>query len=278
MSPPGSPRVLVLVLTWNHRALTEACLDSVLKLEGPPADVLVVDNASTDDTVPALAARYGDRITIVRNQRNLLFAGGINVGLQRALDGGYDAVLLLNNDVVLDPGMLRELIAALATDDRIAAAGPKIYYFDEPERLWFAGGVMSLWRGWSHHRGLRELDRGQYDTPVDVDYLTGCAFLVRTAAVRDVGLLDTGYSMYAEDADWCFRARARGWRLLYAPRARLWHRVSASAGATSSFKMRRRIASQWRFLRRHARWYHWFAIPFGTVAEAVRVLSVLRRG
>jgi GT2 family glycosyltransferase len=276
-APASEPRLLVLVLTWNGRALTEACLDSVLRLEGPPRDVLVVDNASTDDTVPALAARYGDRITVLRNAQNLLFAGGINLGLHRALDGGYDAVLLLNNDVVLDPAMVRELLAVLAQDERIAAVGPKIYYFDQPNVLWFAGGEMPLWRGWSRHRGLRQTDRGQHDVACDVDYLTGCAFLVRAAALRDVGLLDPGYSMYAEDADWSFRARERGWRLVYAPRARMWHRVSASAGAHSGFKMKRRIASQWRFLRRHARWYHWLAIPFGTVAEAVRVLGVLLR-
>jgi len=271
------PRVVVLVLTWNGRELTEACLDSVLRLEGPAGDVLVVDNASSDDTPTALAARYGDRIELVRNDRNLMFAGGMNIGLQRAIDAGYEFVLLLNNDVVLDPGMARELMAALASDARIAAAGPKIYYFDRPDVLWFAGGALSLWRGWSRHRGLRETDRGQYDASCDVDYLTGCALMVRTAALRDVGLFDTGYSMYAEDADWSFRARARGWRLVYAPRARLWHRVSASAGPRSAFKMKRRLASQWRFLRRHARWYHWIAIPFGTLAEAVRVIGVLLR-
>jgi GT2 family glycosyltransferase len=271
----SSPRILILILTWNGRELTEACLDSVLRLEGPACDVLVVDNASSDDTVAALAARYGDRIAVVRNERNLMFAGGMNVGLQRAIDAGYEFVLLLNNDVVLDAAMARELAAALDADARIAAAGPKIYYFDRPDLLWFAGGELSLWRGWSRHRGLRATDRGQYDVSCDVDYLTGCALMVRTAALRDVGLLDTGYSMYAEDADWSFRARARGWRLVYAPRARLWHRVSASAGARSTFKMKRRIASQWRFLRRHARWYHWLVIPFGTLAEAIRVFGVL---
>jgi GT2 family glycosyltransferase len=111
-----------------------------------------------------------------------------------------------------------------------------------------------------------------------VDYLTGCAFLVRSQALRDVGLLDTGFAMYAEDADWCFRAREQGWRLVYAPGARMWHRVSATAGAMSGFKIRRRIASQWRFLRRHARWYHAFTIPFGTLFEALRVGRLVLRG
>jgi GT2 family glycosyltransferase len=273
----NSPRVLVLVLTWNGRALTEACLDSVLHMDGPPFDVLVVDNASTDGTPAALCARYGPRITVQENAHNLLFAGGMNAGLERALDAGYDYVLLMNNDVVADRGMLQALLAAAAADPRIAAVGPKIYFFDQPEIIWFAGGELSLWRGWPRHLGLRERDRGQHDAPRDVDYLTGCAFLVRRSALAEVGLFDTGFAMYAEDADWSFRARARGWRLVYAPQARLWHRVSASAGARSWYKIRRRTASQWRFLRRHARWYHALVIPFGTLAEALRVSWVMSR-
>jgi GT2 family glycosyltransferase len=123
----------------------------------------------------------------------------------------------------------------------------------------------------AHHRRLREADRGQHDVEREVDYLTGCAYLVRTAALRDVGLFDPGYAMYAEDADWSFRARERGWRLVYAPAARMWHHVSASSGARSWFKVRRRFRSQLRFLARHARWYHKLTIPFGTLAEALRV-------
>ena len=275
MTPPPAPRVLVLVLAWNGRAVTEACVESYLALDYPRFDILVVDNASSDDTVAALRARFGARIQLLCNTSNLLFAGGMNVGLQRALDAGYEAVLLSNNDVVVDPRLLGELVSALGSHPRVAATGPKIYFFDRPEVLWFAGGDLPLWRGWSRHRGIREMDRGQHDTSRDVDYLTGCAFLVRREALADVGLLDTGYEMYAEDADWCFRARERGWRLVYAPRARLWHRISASAGARSWFKVRRRLRSQMRFLRRHARWYHWLTIPWCTAAELGRAAWML---
>jgi hypothetical protein len=255
--------------------VTEACIESYLALDYSNFDILVVDNASTDDTVASLRARFGERIEVLCNDRNLLYAGGMNVGLQRALDMGYDAVLLSNNDVVADPGLLRELAAALGQDPRIAAAGPKIYFFDRPDVLWFAGGELPLWRGWSRHRGIRETDHGQHDAQRVVDYLTGCAFLVRREALADVGLFDPGYAMYAEDADWCFRARERGWRLVYAPGARLWHRVSASAGARSWFKVRRRLRSQLRFLRRHARWYHWLTIPWCTAGEMARAAWML---
>lgn len=266
-----APAVLVVVLTWNGREDTLACVESVLALDYPRFRLLVIDNASSDGTAEALQQRFGHRIEILRQKENLLYAGGMNAGLEQARQAGTEFVLLLNNDIVLDPGMLAALVRAAAADERVAAASPKIYYHSRPDRLWFAGGELSLWRGWPHHRGLRQIDRGQHDRSYDADYLTGCALLLRTAVVGEVGLLDTGYAMYAEDADWCLRARQRGYRLRYVPEARLWHKVSASAGARSLFKIRRRMRSQLRLLRRHARWYHWLTIPWYTAFEAVRV-------
>jgi GT2 family glycosyltransferase len=227
LGTPAPPRILVLILTWNGRALTEVCVESVLQQTGPRFDVLVVDNASTDGTAAALQERFGDHIEVLVTDRNLLFAGGMNAGLERALVQGYDWVLLMNNDTRVDPGMLAALLDAATADPRIAAVGPKIYFWDPPDVLWFAGGELPLWRGWSRHRGLRERDRGQHDTARDVDYLTGCAFLVRRSRRCAMWVSSTpAFAMYAEDADWCFRAREQGWRLVYAPGARMWHRVS----------------------------------------------------
>lgn len=269
--PEPLPRVLAIVLTWNGRDDTLACVESLLGIDYPRFEILVVDNASTDGTIDALGARFDGRIRMHRNDRNLLFAGGMNTGLEIALREGYDFALLLNNDTRFDPGLIRALVAAAVADAHIAATGPKIYYTDPPDVLWFAGGELSLWRGWSRHRGLRQKDRGQHDVPAAADYLTGCCMLLSTAALAEVGLLDPGYAMYAEDADWCLRARARGYRLMYAPAARMWHRVSASTGARSAYKIRRRLRSQLRLLARHARWYHWLTIPVFTAAEALRV-------
>jgi GT2 family glycosyltransferase len=277
LRPSAQPRVLVVVLTWNGRDDTLGCVQSIVELRYEPFGVLVVDNASSDGTHDAVRERFGERVEVLRNDANLLFAGGMNVGLARAVRDGYDYALILNNDVVLDPGMLDALVDTAAQDATIAAVGPKIFYADPSDTLWFAGGELQLWRGWSRHRGIRQRDRGQFDTSGDVNYLTGCAMLMRCKALTDVGLLDTGFAMYAEDADWCFRARARGHRLVYAPAARVWHRVSASAGQRSWYKMRHRLASQVRFLARHARWYHWLTIPFFTLLEAVRVGWVVVR-
>ena len=271
------PNVLVVVLTWNGRDDTLACVQSTLQSRYAPFDVLVVDNASHDGTREALRDRFGDRIAVLRNDSNLLFAGGMNVGLERAVRDGYDFALILNNDVLLDSAMLGSLVEVAMQDTRIAAVGPKIFYAAPDDVLWFAGGELDLWRGWSRHRGIRRRDEGQFDQAADVDYLTGCAMLIRCAVLADVGLLDPGYAMYAEDADWCFRARACGYRVVFSPAGRMWHRVSASAGARSWYKMRRRLASQLRFLARHASWYHWLTIPVFSIVEFVRVAVLLAR-
>ena len=266
-----SERVLVIILTWNARAETESCVESVLQLDHDSFDTLVIDNDSQDGTTEALQQRFGDRILLQGNSSNLLFAGGMNVGLAYALSHDYDSVLMLNNDVLVDPGMLRELLAVLRSANDIAAVGPKIFYVEPADTLWFAGAEMNLWKGWPRHRGLRQKDTGAFDRTEAVDYLTGAAILFRREALEQVGQLDVAYGMYAEDADWCFRARQAGFRVVYAPKARMWHHVSAAAGAASSFKIKMRTRSQFRFLRKHASWYHWLTIPFGTLAEFARV-------
>ena len=264
-------RVLVIILTWNTRSETESCVESVLQLDHDRFDVLVIDNDSRDDTVEALTRRFGDRVMLQRNASNLLFAGGMNVGLRYGLAHNYDFILMLNNDILVDPGMLRELLKVAHGSDDIAAVGPKIFYVEPPDVLWCAGGELSLWKGWPRHRGLRQKDSAAFDAVRDVDYLTGAAILLKRQALESVGLLDTGFAMYAEDADWAFRARAAGFRLLYAPAARMWHHVSAAAGAHSLFRIRRRMRSQFRFLRKHAHWYHWLTIPLVTLREYARV-------
>jgi hypothetical protein len=145
--------------------------------------------------------------------------------------------------------------------------------------IWFAGGKMSLFGKGSRHIGIRQKDRGQYDRTQDVDYITGCALMIRRTVIEQIGLLDEAYPMYNEDSDWCFRARKAGFRVVYTPSGRLWHKVSVSAGGQLSvFKIRNRLRSQWIFLKKYARWYHWLVMPFGGVMELGRILGLIVLG
>jgi len=278
------PQVFILLVTWNGREDTLACLHSLQNITYPQHDIVLVDNASSDGTVEAVREAFPG-VHLIANPENRRFAHANNQALEFALQRGADYVLLLNNDTEVAPDFLEPLVQHAESDAGIAMVGPKIYYHQPPDRLWFAGGGISLWRGKIWHYGLRETDRGQWDTPRDVDYLTGCCLLARRACVERIGLLDTGYFMYAEDADWCMRAHRAGFRVVYEPKSRVWHKISSSSGGQqvpgglTAFKAYHRVRSMLRFFRRWARWYHWLSIPLGMAAEFVSVaVRLLRAG
>jgi GT2 family glycosyltransferase len=246
----------VVVLSWNGAALTLDTLRSLAACRVPEAwrlRTLVVDNASTDGSPERVRAEFPD-VELIALAENRRFAGGNNEGLRRALDGGADAVMLLNNDVVADPKMIEKLLGALDEQPAAGAAAPLIYFAPPSDRIWYGGGRCQPWLAHSSHRGLRQRDLGQYRSIEDTGYLTGCCLLATAEAWRKVGLLDERYFIYAEDADWCLRARAAGFRLLFVPTARLWHRVSASSGGgMSPWKVYQRLRANVTMWARHAR-------------------------
>jgi GT2 family glycosyltransferase len=224
-----------VVLSWNGAALTLDTLRSLAACHVPESwrlRTLVVDNASTDGSPQRVRDEF-PAVELLALGENRRFAGGNNEGLRHALDAGADAVMLLNNDVVADPKLLEKLLAALEEQPGAGAAAPLIYFAPPSDRIWYGGGRCHPWLAHSSHRGLRERDHGQYRSIEDTGYLTGCCLLATAEAWKKVGLLDERYFIYAEDADWCLRARAAGYRLLFVPTARLWHRVSASSGGAT---------------------------------------------
>jgi len=244
-----------LILARNQLRMTRECLTSVLALDPAPDRVLLVDNASTDGTVDAVGADFPE-VEVLRLEKNLYFAGGVNEGIRRALEGGVQSILLLNNDVVLERGALGTLRRALEADSRRAAVSPKIYYYDTPDVIWFAGGLVG--RGWGliRHRGVNVKDEKLRAGAGPVDYVSGAAALLSRGALDSVGLLDPDYVMYVEDVDWCARAREQGWVLWYEPSAKVWHHVSAtSGGGLTPLKAYYRLRSGALFLVRHGkRW------------------------
>lgn len=225
------PRVAIIVLTYNGLADTLACLASLEHLDYPRERyrVVVVDNASRDGTPAAVRAAFPETfVFVVENGANLGFAAGNNVGLRHALADGYDYALLLNNDTEVAPDMLRALVEAAEADPRAAAVGPLIYYHAAPARVWSAGGRIDWRRGICRMEGEIE-DRGQFTATRAVDFVTGCAMLLRRAALERVGLLDERFFMYYEESEWCVRASRAGFRILFAPQAKLWHKIPLDA-------------------------------------------------
>ncbi|MDJ0869514.1 MAG: glycosyltransferase family 2 protein [Myxococcota bacterium] len=273
------PRVQIVVVSWNGGAELRECLASLRRVPTPGVRLLLVDNGSRDGS-PAAARRAAPGLDVIENAENRGFAAAANQGLRWARESGADFALLLNPDTVVAPDFLDALLAAARDPQGAGLWGPKILLRDEPAHLWSAGGALSWWRGQVWHRGLRELDRGAWDTPARCDWLTGCALLISRACLEAVGGLDEAFVLYGEDVDLCVRARAAGFACQFVPAARVWHRVSASSGGGATpLKAYHRVRSQLLLCRKHARWWHWLAIPPSAVASfAAEAGRAVRRG
>jgi len=216
-------KVALIVLTWNQRELTLDCLDSLAALDYPAGrlEIIIVDNGSTDGTAQAVRARYPE-VTVLENGENLGYAGGNNVGLRYAMAQRAEYVCILNNDVLVDSECLIRLVRVAESDSSAGLLGPKVYDRQEPGYIQSAGIMLDhLLR--SEHRGLGQVDVGQFDALEEVDAVTGCAILVSRQMIDQIGLLDSRYFMYREEIDWCCRARDAGFKVLYVPGAKVWH-------------------------------------------------------
>ncbi|MBN1955546.1 MAG: glycosyltransferase family 2 protein [Anaerolineae bacterium] len=217
----------VVVLNWNLPQDTVYCIESVQAARLPGVEILLVDNGSTDNSLEQFQARFGADVAVIETGKNLGFAGGVNVGIAHALAAGAGSVLLLNNDTVVDREMIR-CLAAAASSARVGIVGPVIYYFDAPERVWRFADREYRWLPTPLRVPDRVL-RSAGSRPFRVDYVTGCGMLVRRPVLEAIGLFDTRYFFYFEDADFCRRARQAGFDIYCAPQAQMWHKVSASA-------------------------------------------------
>lgn len=255
------PLVYIIVLSWNGKADTLECLRSLKELVYPNYKVFVIDNASSDGTAEVVHTEFPD-VEMIINKENLRFAGGNNIGIEYVLSNGTDYILLLNNDTTVDKYFLQKLVDTAESNSKIGMVGPKIFYFNDPNRIWYAGGKIEWWKGWLSHIGVRELDKGQYNQTKETDFISGCCILVKREVVEKIGMLDTAYYIYGEDVDWCVRANRAGYKLIFEPQAKIWHKLSVRTGGHLSwFKNWNKLKSQLRIMARYAEWYHWLTIP-----------------
>jgi len=216
------PHVFTVILNTNRREDTLACLASLERCRYPRHTTIVLDNASTDGSVGSIRSSF-PAVQNLALAENRGYAGNNNVGLRAAVAQGADWVFVLNEDTIVDPECLGHLVEVGESDARNGFVGPMVYHHDEPTVIQSAGGEIT--RRWeARHLGHNQEDRGQFPEPRLVDWISGCAILVRRAVVEEVGSLDERFFYYWEEVDWCLRAREAGWRILHVPRARLWHK------------------------------------------------------
>lgn len=216
------PYVVNVILNTNRKADTLACLESLSRSSYRNQTTIVLDNSSQDGSVEAIGDAFPE-VKIVELEKNLGYAGNNNVGVNVALDLGADWVFVLNEDVVLDEQATLRLVEEGLSTDHAAALGPMVYHFDDPHVIQSAGGVLN--RAWSaSHRAQNETDTGLFRDVERVDWVSGCAILLRREALESIGALDERFFYYWEETEWCVRARTSGWNVLFVPEAKVWHK------------------------------------------------------
>lgn len=220
------PRVVIVVLNWNGAADTIECVASINASSYPHYRVLVVDNGSTDDSVPRLRSAF-PALWLMETGANLGFAGGNNVGIRAALDAGCDAVILLNNDTTVAADWLEAFVQAAQTLPPGSVLGGKIFYTSAPQTIWHFGARWDAERCRFNLIG-RGTPGSQWSAIEAVDLVIGCCMWLPRTTIDAVGLLEEDFYLNYEETDWCSRARRAGFSLFSVPGVQVWHKISAS--------------------------------------------------
>ncbi len=280
--------IYISILNFNGANDTKECLASLNKalFESLEVHVIVLDNGSKEKLTIDSSLYQNLSITVLRNEENKGFSGGHNDVITYALEKKAEYILLLNNDTTVDQKFLQELIGVAEKNEIYGALVPKIYFskgqeyhhdrYKENERgkvIWYAGGVIDWNNVIGTHVGVDEVDSGQFDAITETAFATGCCLLVRSSVIKKIGMFDTRYFLYYEDADLSMRLKNAGYLLGFVPTSIIWHDNAKSAGGSGSvlqdyFTTRNRLLFGFTYAS--------FRTKFALVREGMRFLRTGR--
>jgi hypothetical protein len=266
----SSEKVCALVINWNGGSVVLDCLASLTRTAYPDLEIVVVDNASTDGSAEAIGERFPS-VHIIRNRSNLGYAGGGNVGIEYALNGGSRYVLILNNDLTLDPQAISELVSALQQNPSWGIAGAKLYRQDDPKKLYCVWEVIKYNHVLTRSVGEHELDHGQYDQVREVDCPCGAAMMIRREVSEHIGVFDPLYFAYQEQVDFCERARKQGLKIGFVPSAKAWHHGEYSLRSRQSLYLKTYLLRRNSviFMKKHGNALTWIKFLFFVMVSLV---------
>lgn len=233
------PKVSIIILNWNGWQDTLECFESLEKISYSNYEVIVLDNNSANESAEKIKnwiahKKSSVNYKLIINSRNAGFAGGNNPGIEYAVNNKSDYVLLLNNDTIVEPEFLDKLVKVGESDKNFGIIGPKIYYESDRSRIWFGGGYFS-WLGGGRHAEFNKIDKNPHDDKIkEINFMTGCCFLIKREAIEKMGLMNEDFFLYYEDTEWSLRAEKNGYKIIYAPGAHIWHKVSRSVKPESN--------------------------------------------
>lgn len=214
------PKVFILILNYNGKKVIQKCLTSVFKNNYPNFEVVVVDNNSTDGSLELAKANFSKAI-FIKNEENLGFAAGNNVGIRFALEKMADFVLTLNNDTEVAPDFLTKLIDITKKDEKIRVLSPVIFK-NKTEQIWFSGGKIKWLKMRVDH--MQKIMTADF---YESEFITGCSMLIGAEVFKKIGLFDEDLFLYWEDADFSFRARKAGFKSGIVSASQVYHYESS---------------------------------------------------
>ena len=246
-----NPHIKLLILNWNGSELTHQCLASVEKLSYNNYSTMVIDNASSDDSIKNIHENY-HAVEVLALDKNYGFGAAYNLAFKHLLSSQTDYYLIINNDTTVEPNLLEKLLEGI---DKFGAEHlycPMIHYLDYPNKIWYAGGNVNLRMGQLAHARIRHENKGQYSEISKTGYATGCCILTSSETIHKLNGFDEDFNMYAEDVDLCLRGKAMGVSSIFVPEAKIYHKVSASIGGEFSIaKLKHKLKSIKQLMSKH---------------------------
>ena len=252
-----NPKISIILLNMNQPALTVDCIKSLQRCTYPDVEIIVVDQASKDNSVELIGKQFPD-VKLIVNKINNGFTGGNNTGMR---DATGDYFLLLNNDTEVEPGFLEPLIEALELDRQAGAASPLIRFFQNPDKIQYAGGPekIDLIRGRNSWRGWMSDYPTTYTTVESTTAAHGAAFIIKRKVAEEIGLLDDDFFIYFEELDWSIRIRKAGYKILFVPSSEIFHKESMTMPKEHPFRVRLMTRNRILLSRKHLTQFRFYA-------------------
>ncbi len=272
------PLLSIITINYNQAETTRQFLESARGLTYPNYEIVVVDNASEPALHTQLDSTAYPHLRLIRSEINLGFTGGNNLGIDQARG---DYFFIVNNDTELNAMLLELLLQPFGTDGRIGVVCPKIFFFDQPRHVQYAGyNAMNMFTGTATVVGYDQPDSEQYDVPGPTNFAHGCAMLVSKEVIDKVGRFAERFFLYYEELDWSQRILDAGFIIYYQPLATILHKESVSVGRNSPLRTYYLTRNRILYMRRHASWFqrYVFYTFFATLVLPKHITSYLFAG
>lgn len=274
-----SPSVAIILVNWNSYEVSNDCILSLKKIDYPNYTIILVDNGSADGSGMKIQKEHPDIVTIL-SDKNTGFTGGNNIGFRYSLENNFDYSMMLNNDTIVEPDFLSNLMNIIERSETIGAVQPRIHFDHNRQLLWNGGSYFNKFWGFTYTKGENRSPKKAHLINKEVDWITGCAFLVRNSVLRKTGMLAENMFIYSEDVDLSFRIHERGYKLMYVADALIYHIAGMSNKSKTKGKegyvnpivhylnQRNRI---W-LLKRYTKWQY---VPTALIANFFYVMLII---